>query len=96
MKISPLFLVAGLVAGCASSSPDYDAVFGDAVRQSRASMTLNPNAGSNPDPVVGMDGKAARETVIRYQESFQKPPPVTNVINIGGPLGGGGSGGSGN
>ena len=51
-------------------------------------MTLNPNAGANPDPVIGMDGRAARETVIRYQDSFKTPPPVVNVINIGGALGG--------
>lgn len=78
-------LVIALLGGCAASTtPSYDTRFGDAVRQSRARMTLNPNAGANPDPVVGMDGKAAREATIRYHETFKTPPPVVNVINIGG------------
>lgn len=78
-------LVIALLGGCAASTtPSYDTRFGDAVRQSRARMTLNPNAGANPDPVVGMDGKAAREATIRYQDTFKVPPPVVNVINIGG------------
>jgi len=92
-KSLALLLLPALLGGCASSfTPNYDLRFGDAVRQARRQMTLNPNAGSNPDPVLGMDGKAARETVIRYQDSFKAPPPVVNVINIGGAVGGGGGG----
>ena len=34
-----------------------------------------------------MDGKAARETMMRYQDSFKEPPPAVNVINIGGAIG---------
>ena len=52
-------------------------------------MTINPDAGKNPDQVAGMDGKAGRETIILYQDTFKAPPPVVNVINIGGGLGGG-------
>lgn len=89
MKTMLLLTLALSFGGCASS-PQYDARFGDAVRESRASMTMNPDAGSNPDPVAGMDGKAAQDSVILYQKSFQKPPPVTNVINIGGSIGSGG------
>jgi hypothetical protein len=74
-----------LMAGCASSpTPDYDLKFGNAVREARARMTLNPNAGANPDLAVGMDGKAARDAITLYERSFQSPPPVVNVINIGG------------
>ena len=52
-------LVIALLGGCAASiTPSYDTRFGDAVRQSRQRMTLNPNAGANPDPVAGMDGGA--------------------------------------
>ena len=78
-------LVVALLGGCAASTtPNYDTRFGDAVRQARLRMTLNPNAGANPDPMAGMDGRAAREAVGRYQDSFKAPPPVVNVINIGG------------
>jgi hypothetical protein len=90
-----LFIVLALVlfAGCAASpTPNYDARFGHAVRQARQMMIINPNAGANPDPIAGMDGVAAKEAAARYHESFQKPPPVVNVINIGGGVGGGGGG----
>jgi hypothetical protein len=74
-----------LLAGCAGSpTPEYDLKFGNAVREARARMTLNPNAGANPDLAVGMDGKSARDAITLYERSFQSPPPVVNVINIGG------------
>ena len=79
----------GLMAGCASVTPNYDAKFGDTVREAKLKMTINPDAGQNPDQVAGMDGKAGRDTIILYQETFKAPPPVVNVINIGGSLGGG-------
>ena len=82
-------LLLGLIAGCASVTPNYDAKFGDAVREAKLKMTINPDAGQNPDQVAGMDGKAGRETIILYQDTFKAPPPVVNVINIGGGLGGG-------
>lgn len=87
--LSTLVLVA-LLGGCTSYSqvtPNYDAKFGDAVRQARLQMTINPNAGRNPDQALGLDGVAARDALLLYQGSFQAPPPVTNVINIGGSLG---------
>ena len=79
----------GLIAGCASVTPNYDAKFGDAVREAKLKMTINPDAGKNPDQVAGMDGKAGRDTIILYQDTFKAPPPVVNVINIGGGLGSG-------
>lgn len=82
MKTFPAIAALALLAGC-STTPDYDARFGDSVRQARLAMTINPGAGANPDPVTGLDGPAAREAIIRYQDSFKTPPPVVNVINIG-------------
>lgn len=82
-------LLLGLMAGCATVTPNYDAKFGDAVREAKLKMTINPNAGQNPDQVAGMDGKAGRDTIILYQGTFKAPPPVVNVINIGGGLGSG-------
>lgn len=83
--------VATFLAGCAvPTTPNYDAKFGEAVRQARQMQTLNPDAGSKPVVAVSMDGKASTEAMVRYHDSFKAPPPVTNVINIGGAIGGGG------
>ena len=73
-----------LLAGCMSTTPEYDKRFGDAVRQSRLDMTINPDAGSTADAALGMDGISAREGLVRYQSTFKTPPPVTNVISISG------------
>ena len=85
MNKSLVFVLLALLGGCAiSPTPNYDARFGDAVRQARQEMTLNPDAGTAAAPVVGMDGRSAYEALGRYQDSFKAPPPVVNVINIGG------------
>jgi hypothetical protein len=82
-----------LLAACNSVTPNYDAKFGNTVREARLKMTINPDAGKKPDMVVGIDGTAARETVIRYHDSFKTPPPVINAINIGGRIGSAAGGG---
>jgi hypothetical protein len=87
MRKLTIVLALALLGGCATSTtPNYDTRFGDAVRQARERMTLNPTARST-DPVTGMDGKAAQEAVGRYHDAFKAPPPVVNVINIGGAVG---------
>lgn len=82
-------LTLALLASCAGTTPHYDKRFGDAVRQARSAMTIDPQAGDNPDQAAGIDGKAGSEAMTRYHESFKAPPPVVNVINIGGATGGG-------
>ncbi|BBL23099.1 MULTISPECIES: hypothetical protein [Comamonas] len=90
---------AALLAGCGSTTPHYDARFGDAVRSARMQMTINPDAGKTPgtgaDAASGMDGRATRHTLERYQQSYKSPPQAVNVINIGGSLSGAGGGGGG-
>jgi hypothetical protein len=76
-----------LLGACASSTPQYDARFGDAVRQARQAMTLNPTASATGTAVGTLDGKIAREAADRYHDSYKAPPPVVNVINIGGATG---------
>lgn len=84
-------LLAVLAGGCSNNpvTPNYDARFGDAVREARQRQTLNPQAGRQENALTGMDGTAARESVDRYHDAFKAPPPVVNVINIGGSVGGG-------
>lgn len=75
--------VASFTAGCATTTPEYDKHFGEAVRASRAQQTINPDASRNSDQVAGIDGQAANEAMGRYHDSFKSPPPTFNVINIG-------------
>lgn len=80
-----------LLAACASTStPDYDLRFGEAVRNARLQQTLNPTASATDAPPHGIDGRAGEEAVNLYRSTFKTPPPVVNVINIGGPTGGSG------
>jgi hypothetical protein len=80
--------MAALVAGCVSSpTPNYDLRFGNAVRDAVAQQTLNPNAAAAP-VTYGMDGKSARDAMVLYGKTFETPPPVVNVINIGGSISG--------
>lgn len=87
-KSTTLLLTLLLAAGCSHVTPNYDARFGDAVRDAKRRMTLNPDAGKDGNPVVGMDGRASRESMQQYHESYKTPPPAVNVINIGGAIGG--------
>jgi len=83
-----LALVLGLLAGCASVTPNYDAKFGDAVRAARQAQILNQSAAPDADPVLGLDAQAAVNAQGRYQDSFKSPPPTFEVINIGGSMSG--------
>ena len=73
-----------LLGACAAATPAFDSQFGESVRQAAALQTLNPAAGRDGDPVAGIDGRAGRSAIERYQESFRTPPPTFEVFNIGG------------
>ncbi|KQW57290.1 hypothetical protein [Variovorax sp. Root411] len=90
IKSTTLALTLLLGTGCSHVTPNYDARFGDAVRDAKRRMTINPDAGRDGNPVVGMDGRSARESMVQYHESYKAPPPAVNVINIGGGIGGSG------
>ena len=83
--IVPL-LLAGLLQGCVSTTPQWDAQFGDATRSNLAAQVLDPAASANRNPALGVDGRAAKGAHDRYQRSFAQPesapPPL--VINAGG------------
>ena len=79
-------LCAGLcaaLAGCLSSTPHWDATFGDSVRQIKELQTLNPQGSANTDPVAGIDGPAAAAAQKSYAKSFTAPPPPINSLTIG-------------
>lgn len=98
VSVIAVLTVLSAIAGCGSSAssgmysrtPNLDAQFGQAVEMAKAQQTLNPDASKNPDPVKGVDGRAAREAVEHYETSFRTPPPPQNIFGIG--VGGSGGG----
>ena len=76
--------------GCAATSPNWDANFGDSVRALKAQQLIDPQAPErNAQTTPPADGRTAREGINRHVETFRNPPP-TNIINIG--VGAGGNG----
>jgi hypothetical protein len=84
----PLYLLAaGTLSGCASTvvqtTPHWDGRFGTDVRIALAQQVARPDAGRNPDPVAGMDGRAARSAYERYQKVSSDPAPQPSSFTIG-------------
>jgi hypothetical protein len=71
------------LAGCLTSTPQWDAHFGETVLQLSASQVLNPEAGSNIDPVTGVDGGAAASAMFHYDKSFSQPVVVSSPFGAG-------------
>lgn len=83
-----LAALAALASGCTTTTPQLDAVFGQAVREARTAQTLYPQASASTRPVLGLDGAAAAAAQQRYQASFQTPPQTFEISNIGGGIAG--------
>lgn len=84
------FLVLGMLAGCAATStPNLDKKFGEAVNAAKAQQIINPDAPRATDPVKGVDGVAAAAAMDLYKKSYESPPAPTNVFTIGIGSGGG-------
>lgn len=74
-----------LLAGCADSRVTrHEADFGTSQKLAIYNQILNPAAEENLDPVEGLDGQAAAETIDKYRDSFGSTKQPTNyTINIG-------------
>ena len=74
-----------LLAGCADSRVTrQEADFGTSQKLAIYNQVLNPAAEENLDPIEGLDGQAAVETIDKYRETFSATKQQTNyTINIG-------------
>lgn len=78
-----LCCLALLAAGCAMPPNAQEPPMGATVSLTMAQQVMDPAAGTNRDPVSGLDGKAANGGYESYQKSFRAPPPQPNVFTIG-------------
>ncbi|HWX12200.1 MAG TPA: hypothetical protein VNZ04_09425 [Trinickia sp.] len=86
-----LLLVSALLGGCMSSSPIWDAHFGESVKAITQAQIIDPQAGEHNPSTSGVDGKAAVSAMTAYGKSFDAPAPTTNNFVIG--IGSGGNSG---
>jgi hypothetical protein len=75
MKSTALLLCCAALGGCASTTPAWDARFGDTARITLSQQVLRPDAARSAAPVSGMDGRAAASAYEQYQKSFQNREP---------------------
>lgn len=72
-----------MAAACAPSRLALD--YGTSHQLAKVQQTLNPQAGKNLEPPVGMDGPAALNALDKYRKGFEQTAPATNyIINVGG------------
>lgn len=83
------------LGGCLSSSPIWDAHFGEAVKTVTQAQIIDPDAAAHNPSRQGIDGKAANSAIGQYQKSFDAPPTTFTPFVIGVGSGGGGGGGAG-
>jgi type IV pilus biogenesis protein CpaD/CtpE len=83
LQVTTLLVLTGVQIACVEQAPRFEAEFGNATRATLNAQIINPDAGNNPDPVAGLDGRAARDAINNYQKSFAQPEPTPNVFNIG-------------
>ena len=73
-----------LSAGCSSSGPVHeetllDKNWGRSVETAKYNQILNPDAGKSLTPVEGLNGKAADNSVKKYEDSFKKEAKQENM-----------------
>ena len=72
MKTTSLSMAAALLAlgGCAATTPQWEARFGDSVRQARAQQLVDPAAAGHALRPEGLDGKAAAANMRDYADYY--------------------------
>ena len=93
MKARYFTLTAAIIAlaislGCAGKPAQKETMldkhWGSSFESAKYNQLLNPDAGKNQDPVVGLDGAAAGQTMDRYREGSQgKASKKVYNLNLG-------------
>lgn len=80
-----LLVSATMLAGCAATTPTFDAAFGQGIRQLMAQQIRHPDAPeANRDRAAdGLDGRTARETMERYVKAAGEPTRAAPTFQLG-------------
>ncbi len=81
-RAATLLILAGL-AGCASTTPQWESSFGNSVRASLAAQVIDPAAVRNTNPVSGLDNHAAMGIASQYSRSYAMPASAPAPMTTG-------------
>lgn len=77
-----LIAALSVFSGCGATLLDKN--WGKSFESAKSDQILNPEAGQNLDPVVGLDGQAAERTLGTYRKAFeQKESEKAYNLNLG-------------
>lgn len=83
LRLGAVLTAALLLPACAATTPHWDAArFGDSVRAITAAQVADPAAVRNPNPVNGIDGRAASAAHAHYERSFAQPPAADGASSL--------------
>jgi hypothetical protein len=83
------------LGGCMTSSPIWEAHFGETVRHNAQAQVIDPNAAARTASQPGIDGKSAAAAMDNYDKSFVNPAPTqayNSTSSSSGSSGGGSTG----
>jgi hypothetical protein len=77
-----LIVALSVFSGCGATMLDKN--WGKSFESAKSNQILNPEAGKNLEPVVGLDGQAAERGLETYRKSFQqKESEKAYNLNLG-------------
>ena len=81
--------ILSVVLGCSGTAPApeqslLERNWGRSFEGMRYMQMLNPEAGKNLDPVLGLDGNASDNNINKYQKSFKETEQSesTTILNL--------------
>jgi len=75
--------------GCAGNMPEaqrtdiLESHHGKPFESAQHNQILNPEAGKEPTPVVGFDGKAAEANMEKYRKELKREKKVEQTLGVG-------------
>lgn len=79
----PLTAVCTVLGGCMTSTPVWDAHFGEAARAVKQAQIIDPHAAEHNPSTQGVDGQSAVSAMTQYDKLFSAPPVSSNPYTIG-------------
>ena len=90
MLLTRCLTLIGLIAtllifsGCGTRETMLSRNWGSSFESAKQSQILNPEAGKNLEPVVGLDGQAAENNMEKYRQGLKKDTSKEMALTIQG------------